>query len=133
MGDIAGTGLSRHRGKGQQKVTVAHVHAHSGSQAVEDAIERRGAGIRADWRNNPVQSGLPMHLSSRCGTRTQNGMPCQSPAVANGRCRMHGGKSSGVPIGNDNARKHGLWTVDAVAERQELVALLRSMRGFPKR
>lgn len=46
---------------------------------MEDAIERRGAGIRADWRNNPVQSGLPMHLSPRCGTRTQNGMPCQSP------------------------------------------------------
>jgi hypothetical protein len=26
--------LNRHRGKGQQKVTVEHVHVHSGGQAV---------------------------------------------------------------------------------------------------
>src|SRR5919206_2617375 len=26
--------LNRHRGKGQQKVTVEHVHVHSGAQAV---------------------------------------------------------------------------------------------------
>ncbi|MGO8839738.1 MAG: HGGxSTG domain-containing protein [Methyloceanibacter sp.] len=24
-------------------------------------------------------------------------MPCQSPAMPNGRCRMHGGKSPGAP------------------------------------
>jgi hypothetical protein len=27
-------GLNRHRGKGQQKVTVEHVHVHSGGRAV---------------------------------------------------------------------------------------------------
>jgi hypothetical protein len=26
--------LNRHRGKGQQKVTVEHVHVHSGGQAI---------------------------------------------------------------------------------------------------
>ena len=28
------------------------------------------------------------------------GTPCQSPAMANGRCRMHGGTSPGAPKGN---------------------------------
>jgi hypothetical protein len=32
--------LNRHRGKGQQKVTVEHVHVHSGGQAVVGTIER---------------------------------------------------------------------------------------------
>ncbi|WP_277618911.1 HGGxSTG domain-containing protein [Sulfitobacter noctilucae] len=69
-----------------------------------------------------------MHLSPRCGARTRNGTPCRSPAMANGRCRMHGGKSSGAPIGNDNARKHGLYAATAISERKEWSALLRSMR-----
>jgi hypothetical protein len=31
--------LNRHRGKGQQKVTVEHVHVHSGGQALVGAVE----------------------------------------------------------------------------------------------
>jgi hypothetical protein len=39
--------LNRHRGKGQQKVTVEHVHVHSGGQAVVGAVETTlGAGDR---------------------------------------------------------------------------------------
>jgi hypothetical protein len=48
--------------------------------------------------------------------------------MANGRCRMHGGASPGAPIGNANARKHGQYTAEAIADRRELAALLRSMR-----
>jgi hypothetical protein len=33
--------LNRHRGKGQQKVTVEHVHVHSGGQAVVGTVETR--------------------------------------------------------------------------------------------
>ncbi|MEQ9259234.1 MAG: hypothetical protein RIG84_09045 [Roseovarius sp.] len=50
--------------------------------------------------------------------------------MTNGRCRMHGGKSPGAPTGNDNARKHGLYTADAISERREMAVLLRSMRGI---
>jgi len=50
--------------------------------------------------------------------------------MTNGRCRMHGGKSPGAPIGNTNARKHGRYTADAIAERRELVALIRAIRGL---
>ena len=36
--------LNRHRGKGQQKVTVEHVHVHSGGQAIVGNVERTGGG-----------------------------------------------------------------------------------------
>ena len=69
-----------------------------------------------------------MRRSPRCGARTRKGNPCRSPAMANGRCRMHGGKSPGAPRGNGNALKHGRYGAAAIAERRELVALIRSMR-----
>ncbi len=77
-----------------------------------------------------MQSRLPMHLSPRCGARTRSGTPCRSPAMPNGRCRMHGGKSPGAPKGNRNALKHGRYTAEAIAERRELAALLRAMKGL---
>lgn len=44
-----------------------------------------------------------------CGAKTRAGTPCQRRPMANGRCSLHGGKSTGAPIGNQNARKHGLY------------------------
>ncbi|MFO1153862.1 MAG: HGGxSTG domain-containing protein [Rhodospirillales bacterium] len=92
--------------------------------------KHRGVGIATNWRNNPMQSRLAMHRTPRCRAQTRSATPCRSPAMTNGRCRMHGGKSTGAPIGNTNARKHGRYTAEAIAERRELVALLRSMRGL---
>ena len=34
----------KNRGKGQQKVTVEHVHVHAGGQAVVGTIEQKGGG-----------------------------------------------------------------------------------------
>ena len=53
---------------------------------------------------------LDMHRAKRCGARTRSGKPCRSPAMANGRCRMHGGPSPGAPKGNHQAYKHGRCT-----------------------
>ena len=36
--------LNKHRGKGQQKVTVEHVHVHQGGQAIVGHIEHKGEG-----------------------------------------------------------------------------------------
>ena len=47
--------------------------------------------------------------------------------MPNGRCRMHGGKSPGTPIGNTNARKHGRYAA-ALARRREVAAFVWSMR-----
>lgn len=50
--------------------------------------------------------------------------------MANGRCRMHGGKAPGAAKGNSHALKHGRYTAEAIAERRRLMALLRGMKGL---
>jgi hypothetical protein len=45
--------LNRHRGKGQQKVTVEHVHVHQGGQAVVGMVETPGGGDRAKLEDQP--------------------------------------------------------------------------------
>jgi uncharacterized protein YjcR len=75
-----------------------------------------------------MQSKSPMHLSRRCGARTRQGSRCQSPAMPNGRCRLHGGKSPGAPKGNTNAFKHGRYSVEAIEARRKIAALLRTIR-----
>jgi hypothetical protein len=79
-----------------------------------------------------MQSKLPMHLSPRCRARTRAGTLCRSPAMTNGRCRMHGGTSPGAPKGNKHAFKHGRNTAKAIADRREFAALLRDMKGLAK-
>src|SRR5262245_25134487 len=46
--------LNRHRGKGQQKVTVEHVHVHSGGQAVVGTVETPGGGHRPKSEDQPT-------------------------------------------------------------------------------
>ena len=71
-----------------------------------------------------------MLASPRCGVKTRCGGACRSPAVhGKQRCRMHGGApGSGAPKANQNARKHGLFTRDAIAERRQIQALLSDAR-----
>jgi uncharacterized protein YjcR len=71
-----------------------------------------------------------MLASPRCGAKTRRGSACRSPAVhGKKRCRMHGGApGSGAPRANQNARKHGLFTRDAIAERRQIQALLGETR-----
>lgn len=49
--------LNRHRGKGQQKVTVEHVHVHAGGQAVVGVVAppsgQPGGGDRDDLEEQP--------------------------------------------------------------------------------
>lgn len=44
-----------------------------------------------------------------CGAKRRNGQPCQKHAMANGRCRLHGGvsKDAGAPKNNKNSVKAG--------------------------
>jgi len=81
--------------------------------------------------SNPSPTTGPMLASPRCGATTRSGDPCRSPAVrGKQRCRMHGGARSGAPLANQNARKHGLFTADAIAERRQIRALLGDTRRF---
>ena len=45
--------LNRYRGKGQQKVTVEHVHVHAGGQAVVGMVETPGGGDRPKSEDQP--------------------------------------------------------------------------------
>ncbi len=45
--------LNRHRGRGQQKVTVEHVHVHSGGQAVVGVVATPGGGDHTKLEDQP--------------------------------------------------------------------------------
>jgi hypothetical protein len=49
--------------------------------------------------------------------------------MANGRCRMHGGLSTG-PKGRQNRLTHGRFTAAAKARRRAIQALLRRGRAL---
>jgi len=44
--------LNRHRGKGQQKISVEHVHVHPGGQAIVGAVET-GGGVEGKSERQP--------------------------------------------------------------------------------
>jgi hypothetical protein len=73
-----------------------------------------------------------MLASPRCGAKIHSGGACRAPAVrGKKRCRMHGGaQGCGAPTGNRNARQHGLFTRDAIAERRRIQVLLGEARKF---
>ena len=58
-----------------------------------------------------------------CGAHSRTtGEPCKNFPMINGRCRMHGGKSTGRPI------QSGYYTADAVTERRSLTGHVRELR-----
>ena len=73
---------------------------------------------------NNVTTGSEWRFGSnwpgeRCGAKTRKGTPCQRPAnKKNGRCRLHGGASSGPRTEVGRARisaanlRHGKYTKD---------------------
>lgn len=86
----------------------------------------------------PHQSGCgdvdAMLSSPRCGAKTRQGTPCQSPAVSGKkRCRMHGGAAgSGAPKGNQNAWKHGEHSATTKAEKKRIQDITRRAIDFLK-
>lgn len=49
-------------------------------------------------------------MASKCGAKTRAGGRCQQPGMPkNGRCRYHGGLSTGPGLGNQNATKTGIY------------------------
>src|SRR5215470_18491678 len=69
----------------------------------------------------------------RCGARTRAGGCCRQPAMANGRCRLHGGKSTGPRTAAGLARSraarlvHGGRSAAAIALRAEAAATARRL------
>jgi len=58
-----------------------------------------------------------------CGAHARTtGKPCRQPAMTNGRCRIHGGKSTGRPIST------GLHTKEAKGLQKQVSQMIREMK-----
>lgn len=69
--------LDKHRGKGQQKVTVEHVHVHAGGKAVVGNVERPGGGDTTKTEEQPHAKQLA-HASEPkmpCPDEARDAMP----------------------------------------------------------
>ncbi len=89
--------LKRYRSTGQQTVRVERVTVEAGGQAVVGAVSvpptGGGWGLAMKMQDNPMQSGLAMHMSPRCGAKTRSG---RHPAVLR-RCRTDAAGCMEVP------------------------------------
>jgi hypothetical protein len=80
-----------------------------------------------DRMRTRLEALLKANAAPRCGARSKRtGKPCQGAAMPNGRCKFHGGKSTGprTPEGLERSRranwKHGHYSREAKAERSRL-------------
>ena len=73
--------LNRHRGKGQQKVTVEHVHVHSGGQAIVGTIESPAVdSSKPAGQNNANEAGHAPQPAMRSPNAEPELMPSASDA-----------------------------------------------------
>ena len=88
---------------------------------------------RRGWLLNGDPPG-DFFTAPRCGAKTRRGTPCRCPAMANGRCRLHGGLSTGPRTAEGIERirravtKHGKYSKRATAERADYRNLLIECR-----
>ena len=72
----------------------------------------------------------------RCGAKTRRGTACQRPAYKhNGRCGLHGGKSTGARTAegirriSDANLKHGRYTKDKLERKRRAAEVGRECRA----
>jgi hypothetical protein len=86
---------------------------------------------RRGWLKNDNPAGRNFTSLPRCGAKNRQGMPCQCPAMSNGRCRLHGGLSTGptTTAGMERMRRaltiHGWHSKQAKAERAACRLLIK--------
>ena len=85
------------------------------------------------WLKNNNPPGDP-NTAPRCGAKTRRGTACRCPAMHNGRCRIHGGLSTGPKTAEGIERirravtKHGFYSKAARLERKQQRELLKRLR-----
>jgi hypothetical protein len=85
--------LQRHRGKGQHKVTVEHVHVHAGGQAIVGSVTPVGGGLQT----TEDQTRAPPGITYDTGT------PMRSPDPQREAVPVVGG-SGKAPVQNARRR-----------------------------
>src|SRR5262249_55455666 len=106
--------------------------AAGGWSKMSDEPLRARARMRAR-----LEALVRANAAPRCGARSKRtGKPCQGAAMPNGRCKVHGGKSTGprTPEGLERSRranwKHGHFSREAKAERLRLRAAILALRDL---
>ena len=64
----------------------------------------------------------------KCGAKCRDDKACGQIAMANARCRLHGGKSTGAP-GNQNAYRHGIYSKRIRAEDLPMIPAIVASIG----
>jgi len=99
-------------------------------------VDRNSLLLPLDRRGR-LKNGNPSGdflAAPRCGAHTRCGGECRQPAMPNGRCRLHGGVSTGprTPAGLARSRragwKHGARSAEVTALRRAARAQLRRVR-----
>lgn len=79
----------------------------------------------------PARAGLTgdPNAAPRCGARTRQHASCRQPAMPNGRCRLHGGKSTGPRTAEGMERLRAARTIHGrhSAENRRLRAMVREL------
>lgn len=70
-----------------------------------------------------------------CGAKTRGGSPCRNLPMRNGRCRMHGGASTGAKTLDGLARIRAAATIhgNRTAAAREFRSLIRTLRADARR
>jgi hypothetical protein len=92
---------------------------------------------RRGWLRNENPPG-DFSQAARCGAKTRRGTSCQCPAMENGRCRLHGGLSTGpkTAAGIERIRQavttHGRYSQAFKQEQRQLKKTLLETRRLYK-
>jgi hypothetical protein len=121
---------------------------YEGARGRGRAEARPGEGRQNDrWTpcDAPSRPGLAQEMATAQAIRTMppaaelrpgRAPPCQSAAMLNGRCRMHGGKSTGPRTAEGIERirtsrtKHGRYSQAAIVKRRQSRQLIETIRAL---
>jgi hypothetical protein len=78
--------------------------------------------LKTVWSEKTAAIGGDLSKRAICGARTRQDTGCKGPAMKNGRCRLHGGASTGPRTVAGRQRI-------AVAQRQCQAQVLREFRA----
>ena len=97
----------RHRQNGGAAIQQAAAAPQPNLQPAKPIAQPQNPMHRETTRPGPLRNGNPRgnpNRAPRCGAKTRAGCPCKGPAMKNGRCRMHGGASTGPRTPEGRAR-----------------------------
>lgn len=90
--------------------------------------EEQPHGPRLGWLQNGNTPCNLLQLPQCTAIAKSTGQKCRQPAMSNGKCYWHGGKSTGAPRGNQHAYKHGQYTEESISFRRRLNEILKTSR-----